>query len=315
MARITINTDTILTTDREEFWHEALGNTFAPVELTGWRETESPFACLQGGQIGRVLSAQISSTRQRHVRTARQIRHADAAYFQMAVLSAGAASLHQDGRTARLAPGDLVVWENTRPFVWEFPDEWSIAVLSVPADAVNLTSRERTALSAQRLPAAGLTGVVGRFVSDITRTTHEIPADQSEEVLAQASDLAITLLRASRGAAAETPREAVATAKRYIQSRWRDPALDPREIAAAAGISPRYLHRLFQAEHLTVGQHLRSTRLAAARAALLNRSQDHRTVADIAHSCGFGDLSGFNRAFRAAYGITPTQMRHRDGDH
>lgn len=312
MAEITISTDAILVSDREEFWHEALGNTFAPVQLDGWREAESPSACLQGAQIGRVLSAQISSTRQRHVRTVRQIRHADAAYFQMGVLTAGTASLHQDERTARLAPGDLVVWENTRPFVWEFPDEWSIAVLSVPADAVNLSSRERTALSARRLPAAGLTGVVGRFVGDVARTAHEIQADQSEEVLALASDLAITLLRASRGATARTPREAVATAKRYIRSRWRDPGLSPREIAAAADISPRYLHRLFQEEPQTVGQYLQSTRLAAARAALLNHRHDHRTVVDIAHSCGFGDISGFNRAFRTAYGMTPTQMRHRD---
>lgn len=314
MTRITLDTEAIAPNDREEFWHEALGNTFAPVQLDGWRETRVPSARLQGAQIGRVLSAQISSTRQRHIRTVRQIRHADAAYFQMGVLTAGAGSLHQDGRTARLAAGDLVVWENARPFVWEFPDAWSIAVLSVPADAVNLTSSERTALSARRLPATGLTGVVGRFVGDITRTAHEIPAGQSEDVLAQTSDLAITLLRASRGVAAGTPREAVAIAKRYIQSRWQDPALDPQEIAAAAGISTRYLHKLFQNEHRTVGRYVQGIRLAAARAALLNHRRDNETVAGIAHSCGFGDLSGFNRAFRAAYGVTPTEIRHHE-DH
>jgi len=34
-----------------------------------------------------------------------------------------------------------------------------------------------------------------------------------------------------------------------------------------------------------------------------------RSIAAIAHGCGFGDISGFNRTFKAAYGINPSDLR------
>jgi AraC-like DNA-binding protein len=34
-----------------------------------------------------------------------------------------------------------------------------------------------------------------------------------------------------------------------------------------------------------------------------------KSVAEIAHACGFYDHSAFTRAFRAATGMTPTQFR------
>jgi len=34
-----------------------------------------------------------------------------------------------------------------------------------------------------------------------------------------------------------------------------------------------------------------------------------RSISTIAYSCGFGDLSGFNRAFKAAFGVTSTELR------
>ena len=35
-----------------------------------------------------------------------------------------------------------------------------------------------------------------------------------------------------------------------------------------------------------------------------------RPISAIAYSCGFGDLSGFNRAFKEAYGVSPRELRN-----
>lgn len=89
---------------------------------------------------------------------------------------------------AELAPGDMVVYENSRPFTWTFTDPWAVAVLSIPGEAIRLTDAERRAMSARRLSGRdGLSGVVARFVLDLTRHASEIPAAQSERVLAQSS--------------------------------------------------------------------------------------------------------------------------------
>ena len=35
-----------------------------------------------------------------------------------------------------------------------------------------------------------------------------------------------------------------------------------------------------------------------------------RPVSAIAYACGFGDLSGFNRAFKQAYAVSPRELRN-----
>lgn len=88
-----------------------------------------------------------------------------------------------------------------------------------------------------------------------------------------------------------------------------DSTLGPDEIAAAVNISTRYLHKLFEAEHHTVSRYIRARRLELARRALLDPRLADRSISTIAYSCGFGDLSSFNRAFKAAFGVTPTELR------
>jgi AraC-like DNA-binding protein len=130
---------------------------------------------------------------------------------------------------------------------------------------------------------------------------------------ATARDLVLTLLADQLGA----PDEGVGAAQRtltlrvkdYIHRHHRDTALGPTEIAAAANISTRYLHKLFTAESQTVSLYLRQIRLAGTRDDLQNPALADRSIAAIAHGRGFGDVSGFNRVFRTTYGATPRETR------
>jgi AraC-like DNA-binding protein len=80
---------------------------------------------------------------------------------------------------------------------------------------------------------------------------------------------------------------------------------------AAVNISTRYLHKLFAGEHRSVSQYVRGLRLERCRRDLLDPRLADRSVAAIAFGWGFGDLSGFNRAFKATFGATPRQVRAR----
>jgi hypothetical protein len=58
---------------------------------------------------------------------------------------------------------------------------------------VRLSDTERRLLTARRLDGtAGLTGIVSRFLLDLARHGEDLPAGQSERVLAHASDLVVT---------------------------------------------------------------------------------------------------------------------------
>ncbi|WP_019927411.1 helix-turn-helix domain-containing protein [Nocardia sp. BMG111209] len=318
MPDISASTDDVEPPEREDYWHHTLGDTFASVNLEGWNSSPEPAARLAGTVRGRLLFAELTATPHVHRRTVRCIRQSDAAFFQIAVLTAGAASLAQAGRVAELTPGDFVVYDNSRPFTWTFTEPWSVSVLSVPSEAVRLSDTERSAVSGRVLSGRrGLSGVVGRFVLDLIRHGAELAESQSEEVLARTTDLALCLLAEPGGTrhADATQRSLMARIEAQIDSRLRDPGLGPAEIAAAVNISTRYLHKLFRAENESVARYIRRRRLAGVREELLDHRLAHLSIATLAHRWGFGDISGFNRAFRATYGVSPGEMRrgHPDG--
>ena len=160
-------------------------------------------------------------------------------------MAGGTGRISQDDRQAVLHPGDGVLYENTRPFQWQFDDDWNVWVFSLPSESVRLSDTERRLLTARRLDGtAGLTGIVSRFLLDLARHGEDLPAGQSERVLAHASDLVVTLLSDRlddstrvRGA---VQRSLMLRIKDYISQRFSDPALRPAEIAAAVSISTRY---------------------------------------------------------------------------
>ncbi|MBU3062354.1 helix-turn-helix domain-containing protein [Nocardia sp. NEAU-G5] len=312
MPDIVASTDEVNPPEREDYWHHVLGDTFAPVNLEGWDRSPDPVARLEGTVRGRLLFAELTASSHIHRRTPRCIQQSDAAFFQIAVLTDGSASLEQDSRIAELTPGDFVVYENSRPFTWTFTRPWSVSVLSVPSDAVPLSDRERRTVSGRVLSGQhGLSGVVGRFVLDLIRHGADVAESQSEEILARTTDLAVCLLAEPDEVrhADAAQRSLMTRIKAYIEQHLQDSALTPTEIAAAANISTRYLHKLFQAENESVALYIRRRRLARVREELLDRRLAHLNITTLAHRSGFGDISGFNRAFRATYGISPGEMR------
>ena len=195
-----------------------------------------------------------------------------------------------------------------------FESDWDAYSLSFPRETVLLSDTERRLMTARRMDGGvGVTGVVSRFLLDLARTSEHVPAAQSERALLQASDLVASLLSDYAG-----PSEAVRGCRQrtlmlrikdYIGQRLCDPGLGPPEIAAAANISVRYLHKLFETEHHSVSQYIKGLRLERSRRELLDPRNVSRPIAAIAFGCGFGDLSGFNRAFKDAYGTSPRQLR------
>ena len=108
--------------------------------------------------------------------------------------------------------------------------------------------------------------------------------------------------------AAPTGREArrVVEAIRLVESDARRP-LQLKEMAAIAGMSKYHFLRVFRRlTGVTPHQYLISARLRRAALAL---ASSRRPVITIAFDSGFGDLSTFNKTFRAAFGLTPTQYR------
>lgn len=96
-------------------------------------------------------------------------------------------------------------------------------------------------------------------------------------------------------------------AAHYIETRGTDDALTLDEVAAAAGLSPFHLMRVFRrAIGVTPHQYLMRVRLMRAVALLRDTALP---VTDVAFDAGWADLSNFNRAFRRELGCSPRELR------
>lgn len=94
----------------------------------------------------------------------------------------------------------------------------------------------------------------------------------------------------------------------YIESH-ADKPLALADIAAAAGLSPFHLSRLFQARTGTsVVRYLRGRRLTAAAQQLANGAGD---ILQVALAAGYSTHAAFTRAFCEQFGQTPERVRER----
>ncbi|MCQ2187371.1 MAG: AraC family transcriptional regulator [Bacteroidales bacterium] len=79
------------------------------------------------------------------------------------------------------------------------------------------------------------------------------------------------------------------------------------DLAEHVGLTPTSLSRLYrQKTGETISNHVIDTRLGHAVRDLVNTD---RNIADICFSCGFNNLSNFNRIFKSRHGMSPKEFR------
>ena len=104
-------------------------------------------------------------------------------------------------------------------------------------------------------------------------------------------------------------------AQRIIDIHLADSRLSPEGVAAELAVSLRALHALFQPTGESFGAYVRRRRLEECRAALI--ASPERPVMELALAWGFASTASFYRAFQAAFGMSPNELRAkaRGGEH
>ncbi len=81
-----------------------------------------------------------------------------------------------------------------------------------------------------------------------------------------------------------------------LEKRFTEPDFSAHKLAAATGLSERYVNELLFEAGASFTMRLTELRLTKAAALLVHDTE--RRISDIAFDCGFNDLSYFNRCFR-----------------
>ena len=125
------------------------------------------------------------------------------------------------------------------------------------------------------------------------------------QVLAQSLQVQRHMSRPSTDA----PPSALARVTRVLRMIDNDPEAPHglNSLAQIAGLSSYHFLRVFEGiAGTTPHQYLLRARL---RRAAMQLRQEPARILDIALGCGFGDVSNFNRAFRAEFGVSPRTYR------
>lgn len=290
---------------RELIWHAAVPLDAEVSQSTSFR------GAVEACEADEVTVMRVTSVEQTVRRTSLSCRTDPADMLKILVQRSGRSGVDQQGRRSFLTPHMLTVYDTARPYsVVQAADFVADAVLvprsRLPIGDAAVDALQRHPLSTGRGPGALFTA----YLAELRQRIGEC----SPEGASRCMTLLLELLEAAL--AEQPPVTRSGPAARYSILRWitrhlGDEDLSPTTIAAANGISVRYLHRLFEDSGASVSAYIRSERLRRIRQDLTDRTYEHRTIAAIGARWGFPDPAQLSRSFRAEFGLTPTNVRGR----
>ena len=234
-------------------------------------------------------------------------------HFFLLVQLQGVCGVEQQGRQSIVSAGDCILVDSSLPSNFYFNGQFSNHLSVHLPRQLLLSERPKDFQISRRLGAEDPMSMMLRaLVAKILQT----PSDHQ-----RGGDLRQLLLQATRQAfAAEGPDAQLCPKEpasgrlelahvlvdRHLTAEW----LTPQWLAAKLGVSMRTLQEDFSAVGTTVTSVIRDRRLRLAKDRLVEkqRGADGGTIADIAFSSGFNDISYFNRCFKRAFDCSPKDI-------
>src|SRR6266436_7484385 len=278
-----------------------------PKAFAGWVRPISAYG---------LIAAEVGSNAHVVERTHRHVRVDGADHYVVLFQLAGRSAMTYNEEAVRVGVGDVAFVDMGRPatfFAGNAGESWNTMALLLPRQALvsHLGFEPRGGLYRRRGTA------VGRLLLDLIRNAGEegLPPSRTDcYVRLAVYDLVGALFAPSDPAPARHSDKLFMRVRGIIKDGFADPDLDPCEVAAEAGISLRYLQKLFTQRGSTCSEFIYSLRLDHA-ARLLHRRAflaTNQPVSEIAYASGFRDYTNFARKFRHRFGRSPCAYA---GDH
>lgn len=293
-------------------WHDGIGTMCGP-RLHSAPE-ESFIGRMETWHLGEAIVGLLDFVSQDFKRSRRHIASSDNESYTVIFFPGGVT--YSPDRDELAQAGDIVVLDNCTPYVVSmktkepganFHSCQTLIPKRLLDPLVTDSKRESVRILDSRLP---LVTLLRQHLNTLAAQLPKMTLSQGQTVIQPTVEL---LAAAMNGAVSETNANAVKNAavkeiQRHIEAHIEDPALSAATIAAAFGMSTRKLYQLFEPFGGVVA-YIQKKRLDLVHAALVDPSQQHRRIQDIAESHGFLQRKNFNAAFRRLYGITPREVR------
>ena len=296
--------------ERLEFWQEIVCKKYVSASAETEVLEDEFSGTLTSGELGSLIVAELDAPLHFWSRKPRHVRNDGQEVFIVSLIQEGAGELTQFGRSARVGPGDLVIYDAGATFDYalraktqlvKIPRRLLESKLDRPNDFLAIKIDHSNPLS----PI--LSELLARSLNiDLSRQSPWIAKRLSNAIV----DLVASICDLERDI---VPRAQISgqldRVLRFARANLDDPELGPDALAAAGAMSVRSLNRLFGALGATPMRWVWSERLEASRMALMQG--EVRSVTDAAFAHGFSDLGHFSRSFKRTFGTSPSKLLSR----
>lgn len=300
---------------RLRYWNDLHTNLGAPLEIKARNRSEFN-ASASTAELGSLRFVRVDSTpavvehEPRHVAQMRE-RH-----FRIVLVMRGEVGLRHAGHDASLEQGDFALVDDSLPFRMEFDEPNRALCVAIapstiksylPAPARMCGFRMAAERPLNRVASTMLLALWSEIESEELQAEQRPALARSFLQIMAASYAVDHACPIERSVAAAARRTEI---KQYIETHLRSPDLTPSAIAAALGLSTRYVRLLFAKENDSVTAYLKRRRLEECAFELAQPQWRGRSITATASDWGFRSVTHFARAFKSVYGATPSAYKH-----
>ncbi|WP_217576277.1 helix-turn-helix domain-containing protein [Mesorhizobium sp. GbtcB19] len=245
-------------------------------------------------------------------RTGRTIAQSSIDHIGVVVRLEGGFGLDIEGRAAEVHTGDVCFLDMTRPSALRASDYRSLTLV-LPRNLLASQIADLDGLHGRILPKASPLNAM--LTGHMRLLYAQAPSLDLPDAHAAARGAA-ALVAAFAGASADG-RDMIAQAaasaslqacRRMIDANLHDRSLGPDLLCGKLGISRAKLYRIFEPLG-GVRLYIQQRRLMRAYQIIVDPAQVRERISAIALRCGFSNVPAFNRAFRRAHGMSPSELR------
>lgn len=248
-------------------------------------------------------------------RTPKLIRSSDPEILAVGLTNSGAHVIEQNRNRAAPRPGELLLFESSRPF--ETYADGGSTLLQFPRTLLPLPDRHINQLICRVFPGdQGMGRLLTAFLTHLAEDSTSYTPHDTVRLGTVGLDLVTATLAHFLERESDIPHDSrqrvlYMDITSFIERHLGDTGLTAGEVAAAHHISIRSLHRLFQQHGMTVRSWIREQRLERCRRDLADPLKHHVPIQAIAARWGFPRPADFTRVFRALHGMTPSDYRNQ----
>ncbi len=308
-----INTRDVRPARRADFWSDVVSRYFTQLQMEPTYPDDF-YAELRSVTLGQKSLSQVISAPTSIGHSRFRAERADQHVFLVHLQARGESVNRQNGREAVLKAGDFTLCDSARPYSLQFESHNDMIVLRIPVAELRERMAQPELLTARRIAGDhGAGAVVSQTLQSLWhQCVNGLEPAIAERLLTNSLDLLVTALTLGEHNVVNHGALRNATSLRvhyYVEDHLTEFDLGASRIATAIGISPRYVHRLFEDDGETLGEFIQRRRLESCALALKDQAQPRRSVTEIAFAFGFCDPSFFCRSFKKRFAMTPRDYR------